>query len=220
MMRVLIRCLMTAALVAFLPLTVTAAPITLGTWSPIVPPDRDGRPFWDNVSDDDGEPGCPAAGCNIGAVLLGMGYGPLEFLHTVGDANTAVAFSFAESVLPWTPLFSKTILTAGTPGQLPNGAISYDTIPPGPGETPDPARFVSNSLDDPWQYALFRQVGPNSIRYFIGFEDIERPNGDLDYNDLIMTFTQSRQVAPEPGTMVLLGTALAGIGIRRLRRQS
>ena len=209
-MRVWTRYLMMAAVI-LMPVTAAAAPITPGMWSPIGTPDDDGLPFWDNLSDDEGIPRCPADSCNAGAVLLDLGYGPLEFLHAAGDPDQAVPFAFSQPVT-WSPLFSATILTNGTPGQRGDGAITYDT---NPGQ---PDNSAWNSLDDPGQFALFRQVEADRIRYFVAFEDIEGANSDFDYNDLIMTFTE-RRAAPEPATLLLFGTALTGVAARRLRRR-
>jgi len=210
MMRVWTRYLVMAAVI-LMPLTAAAAPITPGMWSPVGTPDDDGLPFWDNLSDDEGIPRCPADSCNAGAVLLDLGYGPLEFLHTAGDPDQAVAFAFSQPVT-WSPLFSATILTNGTPGQRVDGAITYDT---NPGQ---PDNSAWNSLDDPSQFALFRQVEADRIRYFVAFEDIEGANSDFDYNDLIMTFTERRAI-PEPATLLLFGTALAAAVARRRHRR-
>jgi hypothetical protein len=59
---------------------------------------------------------------------------------------------------------------------------------------------------------------------FVGFEDLWG-GGDLDYNDLVFSFTNVRahdivpdRPVPEPASLVLLGTGLA-FGARRLRRR-
>lgn len=202
-MRVSIRCFVVAIILLAAPFSASAAPITVGVWSPVGTPTEAGGNFWDNASVD--------CDCNAGQALLALGYGNLEFLH---DGNfDPVAFGFQQSILGWTPLFSKTTLTNGTPGQF-QFAVTYDTNP-GRGNS-----FGSNSLNQPGQFALFRQVNDDMIRYFIGFEDINvrSRKSDRDYNDLIMTFTQIASV-PEPSTIALLGAGLAGAGLRRLRRR-
>jgi hypothetical protein len=60
-------------------------------------------------------------------------------------------------------------------------------------------------------------------RTYVGFEDIYG-GGDLDYNDLVFSFTNVRSVdqhdlpVPEPAELMLLGTGLALIAARMRRR--
>lgn len=57
---------------------------------------------------------------------------------------------------------------------------------------------------------------------YIGWEDNNTPNSDYDYNDLIFAFANAttRQIpTPEPTTLALLGTGLAGLGAFRLRKK-
>ena len=195
------------------PSLAVAAPITAGVWSAIGTPGGAGHAgFWDNLSDDITDPQCaPVTFCNAGDVLIAEGFGPgLEFLHGA-TTGTPVAFSFGETIAFDTPIFTLTTLNQGTPGQLANGAITYNTDPGQPGN------LSWDSLTDPSQFALFRQVGPLGTTYFLSFEDSPFDAGDRDFNDLIMQFTQ--RSAPEPATMLLLGTALAGLGVRRVRQR-
>lgn len=51
--------------------------------------------------------------------------------------------------------------------------------------------------------------------YFSGSDDI----GDQDYNDILIQFTLNRCVIPEPSSMALLGLGLAGLAVRKFRKQ-
>ena len=72
-----------------------------------------------------------------------------------------------------------------------------------------------NSWDDPWQFALFRLVLPETTHYFLGVEDmlISDPLNDHDYNDHISRF--EAHSVPEPGTLLLLGSGMAALAVRK-----
>lgn len=48
----------------------------------------------------------------------------------------------------------------------------------------------------------------NGDQWFIGFEDIERPGGDRDHNDLIFSVTDL-EALPEPGFFAVVGIGMA-----------
>jgi hypothetical protein len=128
-----------------------------------------GQPFWDGRSWD-----CPS--CGVGSLL--SAFGPLEYLHN-GTGGFA-SFGFDDADLALTELYSITAWTNGSLTRQSDGAFAYDG---GTGHQ-------SNSLDQGWQFALFRQVGVTSTQYFLEVEDIrfDRQRSDQDYNDFVVTF--------------------------------
>lgn len=80
----------------------------------------------------------------------------------------------------------------------------------------DPSRNPDNS---PHVQLTDLAYGNYDVR--VGFEDLWQ-GGDKDYNDLIFDVSGvATEVVPEPITMVLFGTGLAGVGVigRRRRKQ-
>lgn len=171
-----------------------ASPITTGTWSPVGAVNGDGSTFWDGASGD-------CEDCGVAAFLTY--FGSLEYLHD--GTGAAAPFVFPEMV-SWAPLFSLSSMK-GVFGQRSDGAFTYET----------PTIHDSNSVEQGWQYALFRQKGSNSTRYFLGVEDIRVDLGllpsDQDYNDYVVSFTQAAAV-PEPAMLLLMGGALLAFAAR------
>jgi hypothetical protein len=194
MMRPICNLVLLSLLLA--PSAALAAPITAGTWSPVGAVNADGFPFWDGASND-------CQDCGVAEFLVP--FGPLEYLHD--GSGAPVPFVFPEAV-PWTRLFALSI-TPGVFGQRADGAFTYETD----------TVHDSNSVDQPGQFALFRQVGSSTIRYFVAVEDLRLDIGpvpsDRDYNDYVATFREARAV-PEPATLLLMGGAML-VGVARLR---
>lgn len=163
-----------------------AGVITMGTWTAM-----DSNAFWNHASWD-------GPGLNAGELITSWGW-TVEYLNT-GGAPVAFAFdqpeSFGEivSITAW--MDGRSIM------QLPDGSVNFTTH-----------GYTHNTLTTPEQFALFRYVGPTSIVYFLGVEDIPSTmRSDHDYNDYIGYAIEQLPPppppvpTPEPGTLALMLT--------------
>lgn len=196
------------ALVVLVPSSASADPITVGgAWSnptALITDPLDSSavaPFWSGLSWD-------CALCNVGYVVDAYGTENIEYLHNGTGRATGFRFDIADEISVPSLLFSLTGWTGGTFGRRADGAFTYDT---GTGHT-------YNSWDDAGQWALFRVVGPETTRYFLGVEDIpvSYEINDHDHNDYVVTFTQPHSV-PEPSSLLFMGCAMAVAGVQRFR---
>jgi PEP-CTERM motif len=195
-------------LALMVPSAAMADPITVsGVWSPtMTAPSSDpnvlpleSTAFWSNPSWD--------------GSLMGVAYlidafttANLEYLHNSDGTPARFMFSDEEQIVNLTFLFGITSRTGGVFGINEFGAFTYDS-----GYGP-----ISNSWDNGEQFALFRLVGEETTRYFLGIEDILLSEyTDRDYNDYVLTF--ETQPVPEPGTLLLFGAGMATLVAQRRR---
>jgi hypothetical protein len=190
-------------LVLLIPSTAMAGPISGGMWSPTpTVPSGDPTvqslelaPFWSGESWDGWHKG-------IGYLLEEYGLTGLEYLND-GSGNYT-SFRFDDDIMNLTKIGGVTLRTNGTLNVRADGAFTYDS-----GFGP-----VTNSWDNPGQFALFRLVRPEATHYFLGVEDILLSDvTDQDYNDFVARF--DAQPVPEPGTLLLLGSGMAALATRK-----
>jgi hypothetical protein len=221
-----------AAAAAMLSASPVIGPSAWSSWATV---NNDGVPFWDRVSAD-------GRACNVGYFLAG-GFGPCSNLQNgtpstglnLGGSNLEY-YSDNGAITPfllaageWTFTLEGRIAGSNTftvgyyyPLSTPSVLYPLFTQSNTRGDTAtvqatdvialyllDGSNFF-RSDDDPLGVAAFRNTQIGNTFYF-GFED--RPRGDRDMNDVVL----SAHYAPEPGTYVLIGAGLLGLGLLRRR---
>jgi hypothetical protein len=153
-------------------------------------------PYWAGLSWD-------CSTCGIGYLLSAYNTPNLEYLHDGSGHAVSFRFTMDDPLSNFQYVGGITAWTNGVFGRRADGAFTYDS---GTGH-------VSNSWDNPEQYALFRLVGGDTVRYFLGIEDIlvSYTLNDHDHNDYIVSFTD----VPEPSSLLLMGCAAAAAFGRR-----